>query len=430
MPAQRKPIKPRKVGTRAVGKMKQSWGLKDDGDEQKSTFLTNGNGSASVALYSSLEALYNGQVRTGLLGNQYTRGLPGRQSIDRFEQAKFLVESQQNTASPTPTYGGTDTQHEADQKNSAPASTPDSSRTRRVLRRRRAPEGKNAALPTKAFLPISSRVLDSHLPLSSQPRTAGHIQKVQIGPYLIDVWYLAPYPEEYSQLEVLYIKCPMKHPPGDEIYRDGILSIFEVDGRKNKRQMTEDVTLSYPTTHTLEDLILFLGYLLSQKEGKAGSPEKPLSDLGLLSYRKYWINTINKQLQDWEGSLTVAELSRRTCITIDDVISTLDLNGMLIQNPDTGAYIIMVKVDTEDQAPKPKRLVAKSEFLTWVPYMVAAKGDAGILNVPRETPAAPNAVSLALTSISTAYSARDQPRPTTKRIIDATKRRTHPKNIG
>ena len=26
----------------------------------------------------------------------------------------------------------------------------------------------------------------------------------------------------------------VKHPPGDEIYRDGIVSIFEVDGRKNK----------------------------------------------------------------------------------------------------------------------------------------------------------------------------------------------------
>ena len=29
------------------------------------------------------------------------------------------------------------------------------------------------------------------------------------------------------------LKCPVKHPPGDEIYRDGKLSIFEVDGRKN-----------------------------------------------------------------------------------------------------------------------------------------------------------------------------------------------------
>jgi hypothetical protein len=29
-------------------------------------------------------------------------------------------------------------------------------------------------------------------------------------------------------------KCPHVHPPGDEIYRDGTISIFEVDGRKNK----------------------------------------------------------------------------------------------------------------------------------------------------------------------------------------------------
>ena len=30
------------------------------------------------------------------------------------------------------------------------------------------------------------------------------------------------------------MKCKFRHPPGDEIYRDGNISIFEVDGRKNK----------------------------------------------------------------------------------------------------------------------------------------------------------------------------------------------------
>ena len=30
------------------------------------------------------------------------------------------------------------------------------------------------------------------------------------------------------------MKCKMRFPPGDEIYRDGPISIFEVDGRKNK----------------------------------------------------------------------------------------------------------------------------------------------------------------------------------------------------
>jgi hypothetical protein len=48
-------------------------------------------------------------------------------------------------------------------------------------------------LPTKSFLPLPTR------------EVVGHIRKIQIGGYLIDVWYLAPYPEEYSKLEVLYV---------------------------------------------------------------------------------------------------------------------------------------------------------------------------------------------------------------------------------
>lgn len=31
------------------------------------------------------------------------------------------------------------------------------------------------------------------------------IKRVQIGAYIIETWYLAPYPEEYSRLETLYI---------------------------------------------------------------------------------------------------------------------------------------------------------------------------------------------------------------------------------
>lgn len=81
------------------------------------------------------------------------------------------------------------------------------------------------------------------------------IKTIRFGSFDIDTWYQAPYPEEYSLVPdgrlwicehcLKYMKsrfmatrhrmkCKMRHPPGAEIYRDGNVSVFEVDGRKNK----------------------------------------------------------------------------------------------------------------------------------------------------------------------------------------------------
>ena len=60
-------------------------------------------------------------------------------------------------------------------------------------------------------------------------------------------------------------------------------------------------------------------YELSKKEKKVGTPERPLSDLGLLSYRSYWTHVILKILRDHK-SVSIQELSDMTAIQTEDII--------------------------------------------------------------------------------------------------------------
>ncbi|KAF9741542.1 hypothetical protein PMIN02_007019 [Paraphaeosphaeria minitans] len=239
------------------------------------------------------------------------------------------------------------------------------------------------------------------------------IKCINFGGWEIDTWHAAPYPEEYSKNRVLYIcefclkymnsdyvawrhklKCPAKHPPGDEIYRDGKFSFFEVDGRKNPVYcqnlcllaklflgsktlyydvepflfyvMTECDQYGYhfvgyfskekrPSSLNNVSCILVLpihmrkgygqyliefSYLLTRVERKTGSPEKPLSDMGLVSYRKYWRLVLCEELLNQKGPISISAISERTGMTADDIVSALEGLRALVRDPVTKQYAL------------------------------------------------------------------------------------------
>ncbi len=273
------------------------------------------------------------------------------------------------------------------------------------------------------------------------------IKCINFGGFEIETWYAAPYPEEYSRNKVLYIcefclkymnsdyvawrhklKCPAKHPPGDEIYRDGSVSVFEVDGRKNpvycqnlcllaklflgsktlyydvepflfyvmteydelgchfvgyfskeKRPSSQNnvsCILTLPTQQRkgYGNLLIDFSYLLTRVERKTGSPEKPLSDMGLVSYRNYWRLVLSYQLRDQSKPLSIVDISDRTGMTADDIVSALEGLRALVRDPVTKTYALRLDYDYFKQCIEgweAKRYVKLNpDALVWTPYIM------------------------------------------------------------
>ncbi|KAF2103851.1 hypothetical protein NA57DRAFT_31099, partial [Rhizodiscina lignyota] len=289
--------------------------------------------------------------------------------------------------------------------------------------------------------------MDAAKPTPKASGPPSKIKCINFGGYEIDTWHAAPYPEEYSRNRVLYIcefclkymnsdyvawrhklKCPAKNPPGDEIYRDGKYSFFEVDGRKNpvycqnlcllaklflgSKTLYYDVEpfLFYVMTESDEFGHHFVGYfskekrpsslnnvscilvlpihqrkgfghfliefsyLLTRVEQKTGSPEKPLSDMGLVSYRGYWRLVLCKQLLDQKGPISITALSERTGMTPDDIVSALEGLRALVRDPITKTYALRLDYDyfreyitKNEKKPHPK---INPDALMWVPYVM------------------------------------------------------------
>jgi histone acetyltransferase SAS3 len=104
------------------------------------------------------------------------------------------------------------------------------------------------------------------------------------------------------------------------------------------------------------NLLMEFSYLLSKREFKQGTPEKPLSDLGLLSYRNFWKIKISQTLKQVYDKSTVGnnlsnlkvsiqQLSALTGMITSDVIVGLEQIDALVRDPVLKQYAIQINLN-------------------------------------------------------------------------------------
>jgi histone acetyltransferase MYST1 len=252
-----------------------------------------------------------------------------------------------------------------------------------------------------------------------------------------------------------------RHPPGHEIYRDDNLSMFEIDGAVEKiysqnlcylaklfldhKTLYWDVDpflfyvlctrdsrgfhpvgyfskekyseagynlaciLSFPSVQRkgYGRFLIEFSYELSKKEEKVGSPEKPLSDLGALGYRSYWASTIVRFLrQCGQTTVSIMDITCATSILPDDVISTLELLGLLRDPATAGGQepAIYAPTDLLEELMRKypeARMKVDADKLHWTPfYTVDPKKDKwSIVSMKSATgPSAPSAATAPATA--------------------------------
>jgi len=287
-----------------------------------------------------------------------------------------------------------------------------------------------------------------------------NVNCIVLGRAKMDTWYFSPYPKELftqgSSLEHLYIcefclnffareselkrhskKCNMKHPPGNEIYRHEGISMYEVDGGKQKfycenlcymaKLFLDHKTLFYEVEPFMfyvmcevDDygfhivgyyskekysemgynlaciltlpayqrrgygrFLIQFSYELSKIERRVGSPEKPLSDLGLLSYRSFWSYEICQLLKreiaklddDEDMQLSIADIAQATSFMTEDIISTLQFLDILRYAYGKGEYIVYAdqKVLKDVTKKKLRGPQVNPDKLHWAPLQLGIR---------------------------------------------------------
>ncbi|XP_015270016.1 PREDICTED: histone acetyltransferase KAT6B isoform X3 [Gekko japonicus] len=223
-------------------------------------------------------------------------------------------------------------------------------------------------------------------------------------------------------------KCDWFHPPANEIYRRKDLSVFEVDGNMSKiycqnlcllaKLFLDHKTLYYDVEPFLfyvltkndkkgchlvgyfskEKLcqqkynvscimimpqyqrqgfgrfLIDFSYLLSRREGQAGSPEKPLSDLGRVSYLAYWKSVVLEYLYcHHEKLISIKGMSRATGMCPHDIATTLQQHSMIDRREEKFVLIRREKLISshmEKLKSNPRINQVDPESLRWTPILI------------------------------------------------------------
>lgn len=117
--------------------------------------------------------------------------------------------------------------------------------------------------------------------------------------------------------------------------------------------------------------------MLSKEEGQPGTPEKPLSDLGRVSYHAYWKSVVLEYLHSHrEDKLKLKHISTETGMYCHDIALAFQLLGFVRYVPaETGPKATLVidwkKVDThmERVLKSTTRIPIDKECLRWTPLL-------------------------------------------------------------
>jgi len=117
--------------------------------------------------------------------------------------------------------------------------------------------------------------------------------------------------------------------------------------------------------------LIDFSYLLSKKENLPGTPEKPLSDLGKISYQSYWKYAVLNQLRN-KNVVTIEDISRETGMNVHDIAATLhDLGSFEYVKRDDGSmgYDVTLDASLLSSLRTPK-LLTDEEQLKWTPLIL------------------------------------------------------------